>query len=60
MLDMKTIFNSSGGIIQIVWREFEPVIEYYRSTDFGERKAYEDFEYLALELEKYNPRHETT
>jgi hypothetical protein len=53
MLDLKTIYTSSGGIIRNVWGKFKPIIEYYRETDF-DAKAYEDFEYLAKQLEEYS------
>jgi hypothetical protein len=52
MLDLKTIFTSSGGIINSIWIKFKPIIEYYRETDYTD-KAYEDFEYLAKQLEQY-------
>jgi hypothetical protein len=51
MLDLKTVYNSSGGIICNIWYKFKPIIEYYRITDYDDI-AYKDFEYLASELEK--------
>ena len=51
MLDLKTIYTSSEDIIYIVWNKFKPIIEYYRGTDYSDN-AYEDFEYLAKQLER--------
>jgi hypothetical protein len=53
-LDLKTIFSASGGIIINIWNKFKPIIEYYRTADFGEN-AYEDFEFLAMDLEGLIP-----
>jgi hypothetical protein len=50
MLDLKTIYTSSEDIIFLVWNKFKPIIEYYRGTDYSDN-AYEDFEYLAKQLE---------
>ena len=53
-LDLKTIYSASGGIIINIWNKFKPIIEYYRSNDFPEN-AYEDFEFLAKDLEDLIP-----
>lgn len=50
-LDMDTILASSQGIIHTLWLKFEPIVEYYRGTDYGENSYY-NWEYLALELSK--------
>ena len=56
LLDLKTIFTSSGGMIGNIWRKFEPIIKFYRTTEYSP-KGYEDFEYLALQLEEYSKTH---
>jgi len=52
LLDLKTIFNSTGGIICNIWEKFELVINHYRTTDYSP-KSYKDFEYLAKQIRKY-------
>lgn len=49
MVDIKTIFASSGMNIHMLWDKFKPIIEMYRGTDFPDF-AYADFEYLAKHL----------
>ena len=56
LLDLKTIFTSSGGMIGNMWRKFEPIIKHYRRTEYSS-KAYDDFEYLAGHLEEYAKTH---
>ena len=56
LLDLKTIFTSSGGIIDVIWRKFELVIKHFRTTVYSP-KAYEDFEYLAEKLREYAKTH---
>jgi hypothetical protein len=52
LLDLKTLYVGSGGIITRIWFKFRPIIEMYRGTDYDE-KAYEDWEYLAERLFEY-------
>jgi len=49
LLDMHTILASSGGIIYTQWRQFKPLVEFYRGTDYGET-AYQHWEYLAEKI----------
>ena len=56
LLDLRTIFTSSGGMISNIWYKFEPIINYYRTTDYS-AKSYDDFEYLAEQLREYNKTH---
>ena len=51
MVDIKTIFASTGMNIHMIWDKFEPIIEMYRGTDFPD-SGYADFEYLAKHLRK--------
>ena len=61
-LDLKTIYSTSGGIINSLWMKFKPVIESYRGSDYA-TNAYANFEYLAMkiseliEFDKLAPRH---
>ena len=52
LLDIKTLYGGSGGVISVLWFKFKPIIEMYRGADFDER-AYENFEYLAERLLEY-------
>jgi len=52
LLDMDTLSSGTGGIIEVMWRKYEPVIEMYRETDF-DKLAYENWEYLAKEMIKH-------
>jgi hypothetical protein len=52
LLDLKTLYMGSGGMITRLWLKFRPIIELYRGTDYDER-AYEDWEYLAERLFEY-------
>ncbi len=49
LLDMETLFSSIGGIIAVLWRKYEPIVEMYRETDY-DKSAYENWEYLANEM----------
>jgi hypothetical protein len=49
MVDINTVFASSGMNIHMLWDKFKPIIEMYRGTDFPDF-AYADFEYLAKHL----------
>jgi hypothetical protein len=52
LLDLKTLYGGSGGVLTSLWFKWKPIIEMYRETDFDAR-AYEDFEYLAEKLLEY-------
>ena len=52
LLDLKTLYGGSGGILTRLWFKFKPIIEMYRGTDYDEL-AYEDFEALAERLYEY-------
>ena len=52
LVDLKTLYGGTGGVLTVLWFKFKPVIEMYRGTDFDER-AYENFEYLAERLLEY-------
>ncbi len=49
LLDLKTLYGGSGGILSVIWFKFKPVIEMYRGTEYDSR-AYEHFENLAERL----------
>jgi len=49
LLDLETLYAGSGGIIEVIWRKYKPVIEMYRVTDM-DKSAYEHWEYLADEM----------
>ena len=51
LLDIDTLYAGTGGIVEVMWRKYKPVIEMYRVTDMDER-AYEHWEYLADEMFK--------
>lgn len=51
LLDLETLYAGTGGIIEVMWRKYKPVIEMYRVTDM-DRSAYEHWEYLADEMIK--------
>ena len=52
LLDLKTLYAGSAGIITRMWLKFRPIIEMYRDADYDQR-AYEDWEYLAEKLSEY-------
>lgn len=51
LIDIDTLFGVTNGVIQYIWIKFKPIIYEYRKTEFGPR-AFENFEYLAEELNK--------
>ena len=52
LLDLKTLYAGSAGIISRMWLKFRTIIEMYRSTDYDVR-GFEDWEYLAERLLEY-------
>jgi len=51
LLDLNTLYAGTGGIVEVMWRKYKPVIEMYRATDMDEQ-AYEHWEYLADKMIK--------
>lgn len=55
LIDIKTLYDSSRGVIPYMWIKFKPVIEMFRRTDYGPR-SYENFEYISGKLIDYEKK----
>jgi len=55
LLDLKTLYSGSQGVIGVLWLKFQPVISMYRESDYDKR-AYENFEYVALKMDEYTTK----
>ena len=58
-LDLKTLYGGIGGVLTVIWFKFKPIIEMYRETEY-DATSYENFEYLAERVLKYNEARKIT
>jgi hypothetical protein len=59
LLDIKTLYAVVGGVLQVLWFKFKPVIEMYRETEY-DQLAYSHFEYLAEKVYEYTQSRKST
>ena len=59
LLDVNTIYYVVGGVLQVLWFKFKPVIEMYRETEY-DKEAYSNFEYLAEKVFEYTQSRKST
>jgi len=59
LLDVYTLYGGIGGVLQVLWFKFKPIIERYRETEY-DKEAYSHFEYLAERVYKYTQARKTT
>jgi hypothetical protein len=51
LIDIDTVFNIGGLIVETAWAKFKPIIEGYRGTDFSSN-SYKNWEYVAEAVSK--------
>jgi hypothetical protein len=49
LIDIRTIYELNWAPVLMLWIKFQPIIDAYKKTDYGEDQ-YADFRYLAREL----------
>jgi hypothetical protein len=59
LLDLKTLYGGIGGVLQVIWFKFKPIIEMYREKEY-DTEAYANFEHLAESVLKYTQTRKAT
>lgn len=59
LLDLNTLYGGIGGVLQVIWFKFKPIIEVYRKTEY-DAEAYTDFEHLAERVLEYTQTRKAT
>ena len=59
LLDVNTLYSGIGGVLQVLWFKFKPIIEMYRETEY-DKEAYSNFEYLADRVYEYTKSKKST
>jgi hypothetical protein len=59
LLDVNTLYNVVGGVLQVIWFKFKPIIEMYRETEY-DKEAYSHFEYLAERVYSFTQSRDST
>ena len=59
LLDLKTLYGGIGGVLQVLWLKFKPIIEMYRATEY-DAESYANFEFLAESVLAYTRTRKST